>query len=268
MKAIADYRVSSDSQRDNTSLENQKKQVQRYADAKDIKIVAQFQDVASGGSTDRKGLQNALKYIQEYDRDIDVFMVYKYDRAHRNLKETLIFVDELKELNIHYVSVSQDIDTITPHGRLFFQMVCSFAEFEKEVIRERCREGREAKIDKRETPGGRPALGYDSHWRVDSKEVEIVRDLFRNYLNLKSLAKVARYAGRHGYGQTVGLTLSRTSLRDMLRNRAYLGEFTYDGESENHKVFWKEHHEAIIARPLFGKVQKLLDKNCKRKVSS
>ena len=164
MKAITYYRVSSDSQRDNTSLENQKKQVQRYADVKDICIVAEFKDVASGGNVDRDGLQNALKYIQEYDKDIDVFMVYKYDRAHRNLKETLIFVDELKELDIAYISVSQDIDTTTPQGRLFFQMVCSFAEFEKEVIRERCREGRKAKLDKGETPGGRPALGYDRWW--------------------------------------------------------------------------------------------------------
>lgn len=265
MRAIAYYRVSSESQRDNTSLENQKSQVRKYAQLRDIQIVKEFQDVASGGDTHRNGFLKAIEYLRTNEKDLEVFMVFKYDRAHRNLKETLIFVDELNALKIEYISVSQDIDTTTPQGKLFFQIVCSFAEFEKEIIRERCRDGRKAKIEKQQTPGGRPALGYDKDWKVDPREAEVVRDLFRQYLKLKSLGRLAGYARAQGYCKVVGLNLTRYTLRDMLRNRAYLGEFSYNGSEEKHGVFWKDHHETIIANTVFGKVQALMSRNCKCK---
>lgn len=264
LKAIAYYRVSSESQRDNTSLENQKNAIAGYALANNVDIVAEFRDVASGGTTNRKGFQMAMEFINTHAREVQVFIVFKYDRAHRNLKETLIFVDELDKKGIAYVSVSQKIDTTTPAGRLFFQMICSFAEFEKEVIRERCLDGRKGKIRKNEAPGGRPPLGYSETWAIETLQAEIARDLFSAYLQVGSLAKLAAYAKSKQYDVTSGLCLSRRSLRDILRNRAYLGEFRYNGKREKHQVVWKQHHAAVIPPELFENVQHLMDRKRKR----
>lgn len=265
MNAVVYYRVSSRSQEDNTSLENQKNEIDKYARQKDIEIIKRFQDVASGGNGNRKGFMGAVEFIEENSGKIDVFIVFKYDRAHRNLRETLNFVHRLDQKDIAYISVSQNIDTTTPQGKAFFHMLCTFAEFEKEIIRERCHDGRKAKIRKKKAPGNRPVLGYDENWRVKEGIAGIVKDLFRSYLRLDSLAKLAEYTKRQGYDEATELALSRRTLRNILRNRAYLGEFAYDGRREKHGVLWKKHHEAIIAFSIFGKVQKRLDSNRKRR---
>ncbi len=261
-RAIAYYRVSSTSQKENTSLENQKQQIRDYAFRNKIEIVAEFRDVASGGTVNRDGFKEAMNFIQ--NNPVDIFMVWKYDRAHRNLKETLIFVDELNKIGADYISVHQNIDTTTPQGRLFFQMVCSINEFEKEVIRERCREGRIAKISKGENPGGRIPVGYDKNWQIVEEEAGIVKDIFNAYLRVESLNKLKDYCRENSYNEQLNISMSKMTLSKILRNRAYLGEFTYDGTVEQHQVLWKEHHEGIIAGNIFGKVQKMLKRNRRR----
>ena len=205
------------------------------------------------------GFKEAMSFIQ--NNPVDIFMVWKYDRAHRNLKETLIFVDKLKDIGTDYISVHQNIDTRSPQGRLFFQMVCSINEFEKEVIRERCREGRVAKICKKENPGGRIPVGYDKNWQIVEDKAEIVKDIFNAYLRLESLNKLKDYCRENSYNERLNISLGKMTLSKILKNRAYLGEFTYDGAVEQHQVLWKGHHGGIIAGSIFGKVQKRLERN-------
>lgn len=261
-KAITYYRVSSVSQRENTSLESQRENIRDYARRNNIEIISEFKDVASGGNINRDGFKLAMEFIR--NNPTDIFMVWKYDRAHRNLKETLIFVDELKKINIDYISVNQNIDTATPQGKFFFQMVCSINEFEKEVIRERCREGRIAKISKKENPGGRIPAGYDKNWKLVEDKAEIIKDIFNAYLRLDSLKKLEDYCREKNYNELLKMSLGKKALSIILKNRAYLGEFTYDGSSENHQVLWKDHHQAIIAGNIFGKIQKSLFRNRKK----
>lgn len=260
-KAIAYYRVSSLSQKENTSLENQKQQIRDYALRNNIKIISEFRDVASGGTINRDGFKEAMNFIQ--NNPVDIFMVWKYDRAHRNLKETLIFVDELKDIGADYISVHQNIDTATPQGKMFFQMVCSINEFEKEIIRDRCREGRIAKISMGENPGGRIPVGYDKDWQIVEEEALIVKDIFNVYLRAGSLDKLSSYCRENGYNEKLNISLGKMALCKILKNRAYLGEFCYDGSVEQHQVRWKGHHQAIIAGNIFGKVQKMLERNRK-----
>jgi len=260
--AIAYYRVSSLSQKENTSLENQKNHLQDYAFRNSIEIIAEFKDVASGGNINRDGFKQAMEFIQ--NNPVDIFMVWKYDRSHRNLKETLIFVDDLKDRGIDYISVHQNIDTRTPQGKLFFQMVCSINEFEKEVISERCREGRTAKIIKKENPGGRIPVGYEKDWIVIEEKAEIIKDIFNSYLRLNSLSKLQNYCRDMGYNEKLNMSLEKKSLSMILKNRVYLGEFTYDGLVEKHRFTLKNHHTSIIAVNIFGKVQKALARNRKR----
>jgi hypothetical protein len=143
-------------------------------------------------------------------------------------------------------------------------MVCSFAEFEREIIKERCRDGRKTKIHKRESPGGRIPFGYDQKWNVIPAEAEIVKKFFNGYLRLKSLSKLEKYAFQEGFSMDMDVKFSKPSLNVILKNRAYLGEFSYDGAKEKHGVLWKAHHVPIIAPNIFGKVQKALERNRRR----
>lgn len=99
-----------------------------------------FKETASGVKTDRPELQKLLTHI----RKGDMVVVYKLDRLGRSLKHLLEVVAEFNSKEVAIKSINDAIDTTTPQGRLFFNISASFAEFERDLIRERTKSGLEA----------------------------------------------------------------------------------------------------------------------------
>ncbi len=99
-----------------------------------------FKETASGSKTDRPELDKLIGQL----RKGDIVIVYKLDRLGRSLKHLLEMVDLLNRKEVGLQSISDSIDTNTPQGRLFFNISASFAEFEKDLIRERTKAGLEA----------------------------------------------------------------------------------------------------------------------------
>ena len=99
-----------------------------------------FNEIASGAKTDRIELAKLLSQI----RVGDILVVYKLDRLGRSLKHLLEVVAELNKRQIGIQSISDAIDTTTAQGRLFFNIAGSFAEFERDLIRERTKAGLES----------------------------------------------------------------------------------------------------------------------------
>ena len=99
-----------------------------------------FKETASGAKTDRVELTKLLNQI----RKDDIVVVYKLDRLGRSLKHLLEVVAELNEKKVGIQSINDAIDTTTPQGRLFFNISACFAEFERDLIRERTKAGLEA----------------------------------------------------------------------------------------------------------------------------
>ena len=113
-----------------------------------------FQDMASGVSTVRKGLGDALARCGEGD----VLTVWKLDRLGRSLLDLVGLVENLKTRGVGLkvlTGAGASIDTTKPEGRLFFAMFAAMAEFERELIRERTRAGMSA-AKKRGRHIGRP----------------------------------------------------------------------------------------------------------------
>lgn len=96
-----------------------------------------FKEAASGGRWDRPELHRMLDQI----RDGDVVIVWKLDRLSRSLKDLLHIMEKIQSVNVGFKSLTEHIDTTTPAGRMLMQMVGSFAEFERAMIRERTRAG-------------------------------------------------------------------------------------------------------------------------------
>ncbi len=63
-------------------------------------------------------------------RQVDVVLVWSYDRFARSTVELILAVDEFRTLDVDFISYQQNIDTTTPHGRLYFTVAAGFAEFE------------------------------------------------------------------------------------------------------------------------------------------
>ncbi|QDA35778.1 recombinase family protein (plasmid) [Paracoccus liaowanqingii] len=110
-----------------------------------------FADTISGTVRARPALDELMKQL----RAGDVIVVTKYDRLARSLKDLLELVDQIKAQGAGFRSLAEDIDTTTPAGRLVFHVFASIAQFERERISERTREGLEA-ARRRGRVGGRP----------------------------------------------------------------------------------------------------------------
>ena len=110
-----------------------------------------FADKISGSRRARLELDRMLEQL----RDGDVVTVTKYDRLARSMKDLLEIVETIRARGAGFRSLAEDIDTTTPAGRLVFHVFASIAQFERERISERTREGL-ASARKRGRIGGRP----------------------------------------------------------------------------------------------------------------
>lgn len=111
-----------------------------------------FCEKASGGRWKRPELHQLLRQL----RKGDVIVVWKLDRLSRSLKDVLLLMEKIHEAGAGFQSLTEAIDTTSPAGRMMMQIVASFAEFEREMLRERTKSGMQAA---REAGGhmGRPA---------------------------------------------------------------------------------------------------------------
>ena len=121
-----------------------------------------FADKISGSKRERPELDRMLEQL----RDGDVVTVTKYDRLARSLKDLLTIMEKIDAAGAGFRSLTEAIDTTTPAGRMMMQMVGVFAEFEREMIRERTRAGLERARKKGRHPGRKPKLSDDQRQEI------------------------------------------------------------------------------------------------------
>src|SRR5947209_1479267 len=115
-----------------------------------------FQEKESSMNDDRPELQKVLTYL----RPGDVLIVWRLDRLGRSMQHLVKTVNELKEKGVGFRSLSEDINTTTPNGRLIFHFFAALAEFEHDLIVERVNAGLTA-ARARGRVGGRPRMPAD-----------------------------------------------------------------------------------------------------------
>lgn len=125
-----------------------------------------FDDTASGATTQRPGLIEALSHV----RKGDTLVVWRLDRLGRSLKHLIETVALLEDRGVGFRSLQESIDTTTSGGRLIFQIFGALAEFERNLIRERTQAGLKA-ARARGKKGGRPKA-------LDEKKVELAYRLY------------------------------------------------------------------------------------------
>ncbi|MEW9834235.1 recombinase family protein [Mesorhizobium marinum] len=215
----------------------------------------------SCGTMERPALKRLLQDIR--DRKVDVVVVYKIDRLTRSLMDFSKIVEVFDANEVSFVSVTQQFNTTTSMGRLTLNVLLSFAQFEREVTAERVRDKIAASRKKGIWMGGTVPLGYravDRKLVVEPEAANMVRMIFRRYLELKSVPAladelnadlVARQDGSPS-GSPHQAPYTRGKLYHLLSNPVYIGkarhkELIYDGE-----------HEAIISDETYAVATALL----------
>lgn len=113
-----------------------------------------FEEKASGGRWDRPELHRLLGQL----RQGDVLVVWKLDRLSRSLKDVLTLMEKIDQAAAGFQSLTEAINTTSPGGRMMMQIVGSFAEFERAMLRERTRNGLNAARKEGRVGGRRPKL--------------------------------------------------------------------------------------------------------------
>lgn len=249
MKICSYLRVSSVSQRDNTSIETQRKKVDGFCSYNEHILIKEFVDDAKSGSNTikRPDYNLMMQFLRDNRNEIDAIVVYKADRIHRSIKNLMTMIDELQELEIEFISLTESFDTSTPQGRLFLQMLGSFSEFERAIINERTQSGRVTKAENGDYAGGRVPLGYrieNDQFLIDEEEAYVVKDIFKKRSKGMSTVKIAK---EHN--------ISRQKVSYILKNETYTGKFSYDGKREKNKINLQV--PAIISDYLFKKVNSI-----------
>lgn len=138
-------RVSSENDRQNTDLQKDAL-LQAGVDLRHI-----FEDKASGAKDKRPGLEKALKFLHKGD----CLVVWKLDRLGRSLPHLLDIITNLHKQGIAFRSLTEAMDTTTPHGELLFNLFGSLAQYERALTRERIMAGLDA-AKRRGRKSGRP----------------------------------------------------------------------------------------------------------------
>lgn len=131
-RAALYLRVSTDEQ----TTENQRRALERVAAERGWDVVAVFEDAGISGAKgrdERPGLNQALHNADTYD----VLMAWSLDRLGRSLIGLLDTLNALDQARVALFLEQQRIDTTTPAGRMFFQVIGAFAEFERSMIKAR-----------------------------------------------------------------------------------------------------------------------------------
>jgi len=112
--------------------------MQDYAGRRGWEIAIEIKEVGSGASVRelRKKLLDAARR-----RDIDVVVVWRLDRWGRSMADLVTTLQELRDLDVGFVSLTEALDLTTPSGRAMAGLLAVFSEFEHEILRERVRAG-------------------------------------------------------------------------------------------------------------------------------
>jgi DNA invertase Pin-like site-specific DNA recombinase len=234
IRAAVMARVSTAEQaRDKTSLPNQIQKGKEEIGKRGWTLHDVYKDVFTGASSERPELAKIIAAAVEGAIQAVVFT--KVDRLARDLRDLLNIEAQLAQYGVAIVSTDQPIDTSTPAGRLLFQQLGSFAEFERSMILDRTVNGQRGKAAKGGWPGGSPPYGFravgrkeDAKLEHDPEEAPVVERAAALLLeDGLTLGECADKLNADGSRPRKAPRWDTTSLRWMLSNEALAGTLVW-----------------------------------------
>ena len=230
-------RVSSDEQRERESIKTQREFFEQYCKLYELEVTETYADDGVSGTVPVQERPEG-RWLLEDARvsKFDTVLVYRIDRLGRSLLVIVDAHDRLQVAGSSLRSATEPIDTSNPSGRLIFQMLASFAEYERETIGERTRAGLH-RAYRNGTYTGRIPYGYcldeGARLNVVAEEAAIVREITANIAEGSTLHREAKRLNDLGvaspgwrYGTSErkpGKSWSATTISNIIHQPAYSG---------------------------------------------
>lgn len=225
MKQIAIYSRKSIETDKGDSINNQIKIVKEYFKTTECNFL-EFQDEGfSGGNTNRPDFQRMMNLVRK--KQINTIAVYRLDRIARNIVDFVNFYDELKQYNIELVSVTEGFDFSNHMGKLVMMILATFADMERESIKQRVKDNMRELAKTGKFSGGSAPWGYKierviendkecSYLKLEDDKKYYIEYIFNLYLKEQSQHKVSKIL------KDQGINISRSSIMAMLTSPTYV----------------------------------------------
>jgi len=233
-------RVSSDEQRERQTIETQRAFLVEYCRLYGLEVADTYADDAVSGTILLHERPDGRRLLEDAQAEMfETLLVYRLDRLGRSLLVIVDAHDRLQAAEVSLRSATEPIDTSSPSGRLIFQMLASFAEYERETIRERTKDGlHRAYRNGKHT--GRIPYGYDINeagaFEIVEHEARVVREIMANVASGASLYSEAvrlndqgepspgrKYRGKP---RTYGTSWCKNTVREIVAQTTYAGTHT------------------------------------------
>lgn len=243
MLTVAYCRVSTEEQaEEGYSIGGQAEKLRVYAQLHDLGEALVVADPGrSGKDLDRPGLQQILSMVE--DGHVSNVLVWRLDRLSRNLGDLILLADQFGQRGVALHSFTERIDLSSATGRMFYNVLGSFAQFYREQLAENVKLG----LHQAARQGrwvNRPKTGYDliEGRLVPNGMAPVVRRIFQLRARGRSFQQIENETG-----------VKFSTVRLILMSRIYLGEVTLNGE------WFPGEHEAIITAEEFGAAQRAFE---------
>ena len=258
-QTIGYIRVSSVSQKDNSSLANQSQKIKDYCSLNDIPPADILSEIDSGGNDDRQVLGCIKEMIE--NQVVDTLIVWKIDRLGRSMLGSLQFIELCKNNDVRVVSITDNIDTSLEQSSLMLNILLSIATEERRQIKMRCNSGREMRWIQNKLPYSKIPFSYrrdkSGDVIVDENSKHIVQYIFKKWNLLskmkhltanKRMRRMLKLLTARGYTY-YGKKFERWNIRDILKQPLYCGVISWKGETK------ESSYEPIVSKRLFNQIQ-------------
>lgn len=275
-RVAAYIRWSTDEQGHGTTLDVQQERVALFIQSQGWMYREELlfiDDGFSGATLERPGLSRLREAIQT--GLVDCVVVYKLDRLSRSLVDTVNLVSREWAGRAVLCSATESFDTRSPVGQMLFNILASFAEFERSLIRERTLSGKRKRAEQGRNAGQRYPMGYrkgpDGSWALDGWDAgrgeftgpaATVRRIFDAFLAGLGTGSVARMLNAESMLTPTGKAWRFHYVARILRNPIYAGVYRY-GKGPNGETEGCTESQGsvppIISAGEFARAQRLLD---------
>lgn len=286
-KLVAIYtRVSTTNQaREGHSLEEQEKRIRARCLSDNNIVYKVYTDAGISGKNadNRPAYQQMMKDMKK--GKFNLIMAFKMDRLSRSVIDFEYFFNDIKKYNCEVQFIEGNIDTTGAAGMLFARILEVFAQFERELIKERTLVGVESAVNKGHF-GGKPPLGYKTklddegkklkEWIINEDEAKIVREIFelcasgKTYFQISNILKEKypkvissiRKDKKTNEDKITYRSWTDSSISCILNNKCYMGTYEYRKSIDNKETIEiVDIVPKIVSDDLFNDCQDMIFRN-------
>ncbi|WP_454898887.1 recombinase family protein, partial [Wolbachia pipientis] len=246
------------------SLDAQRVVCEKYIKSREgwVALAKKYDDGGfSGSNLNRPAIKELFEDVKV--GEVDCVVVYTLDRLSRETKDCIEVTSFFRRHRISFVAVTQIFDNNTPMGKFVQTVLSGAAQLEREMIVERVKNKIATSKEQGLWMGGNPPLGYDVKEKeliINEKEAKIIKHIFERYMELKSMAELARELNREGYRTKAKSDIfKKATVRRIITNPIYMGKIRH------YEKQYKGKHEAIIEEEKWQKAQELISNQPYRK---